>query len=122
MNAEVKKKIENVISERKRANYALSLNSKVFEDFGKVNDTAFEPGEISRLNKELIAFGIALITNCESCMEWHIHQAIASGVTEKQLYEVIDLAIAMAGGSVTVTSRFALNVIEYYKEKEYIAR
>ena len=111
-------KIENIIKGRKHANYKLAEHSRLYKEYQAVEEKAFKDGEISKLNKELMALGIALITNCESCMEWHIHQALFQGATEKQVYEVIDLAIGMAGGSATVTSRFALDVIEYYKTHE----
>ena len=115
MTDETINKIENIIKGRKRANFKLAEHSKLYKEYQAVEEKAFEDGEISKMNKELIALGVALITNCESCMEWHIHQALIHGATKKQFYEVIDLAIGMAGGSATVTSRFALDVIEYYE-------
>ncbi|MFW9867542.1 MAG: carboxymuconolactone decarboxylase family protein [Candidatus Thorarchaeota archaeon] len=33
--------------------------------------------------KELIALGISIILNCESCVEWHVKEAIRSGATEQ---------------------------------------
>ncbi|MFW9784966.1 MAG: carboxymuconolactone decarboxylase family protein, partial [Candidatus Heimdallarchaeota archaeon] len=58
---------------------------------------------------------ISVVINCESCMEWHIAEALKSGATEDQIIEAIEVAIEMGGGPATVTSRFALKVLEYYK-------
>jgi len=49
-------------------------------------------------------------------MQCHLYEAIKLGASERQLYEVIEVAIAMAGGRMEVNSRFAISVIEYYKE------
>lgn len=118
MTDETVNKIETIIKGRKRANYKLAEHSNLYKEYQAVEEKAFKDGEISKLNKELMALGISLITNCESCMEWHIHQALIQGAKEKQFFEVIDLAIGMSGGSATVTSRFTLDVIEYYKNHE----
>jgi len=117
MEQESKNKIEFIIAERKRAQYKLNLNSNIMKEYDKVTTSGFYDGQINRLNKELIALGISIITACESCMQWHIAEAIAHGATEKQLYEVIEVSIAMAGSRMEVNTRFAIAVIEYYKEK-----
>ena len=53
--------------------------------------------------------------NCESCIEWHIKEALKNGATEQQIIEAIEVGIEMGGGPATVSSRFALKVLEYYK-------
>jgi alkylhydroperoxidase/carboxymuconolactone decarboxylase family protein YurZ len=48
-------------------------------------------------------------------MEWHIKQALEDGVSEAEIIEAIEVAIEMSGGPGTVSARFAMNVLEYYK-------
>ena len=72
-------------------------------------------GDFSKKKKELIAIGISVVINCESCMEWHIKQAIDDGATEGEIIEAIEVGIEMSGGPGTASARFAMNVIEYYK-------
>ena len=64
--------------------------------------------------KELIAIGVSVVINCESCMEWHIKQAMDSGATENEIIEAIEVGIEMGGGPATVSARFAMNVLEFY--------
>ncbi|MGE5783523.1 MAG: carboxymuconolactone decarboxylase family protein [Myxococcales bacterium] len=45
-----------------------------------MEQATFADGALSKKSKELIAVGIAVATNCESCMQWHIEQATASKV------------------------------------------
>jgi len=66
------------------------------------------------MQKELIAIGISLIINCESCIEWHIKGALNSRANGEQIIEAIEVAIEMGGGPATVSRRFTLKVLEYY--------
>jgi hypothetical protein len=50
-------------------------------------------------------------------MEWHIRQAQLAGATESQLLEAIEVGIEMGGGPATVSSRFALKVLDYYRQE-----
>ena len=65
----------------------------------------------------MIALGISIVINCESCIEWHIKEALKSGASDKQILEAIEIGIEMGGGPATVSSRFALKVLEYYEKK-----
>jgi AhpD family alkylhydroperoxidase len=73
---------------------------------------------LTKLTKELIAIGISVVINCESCMEWHIREALKDGATEDQVLEAIEVGIEMGGGPATVSGRFALKVLEYFNENK----
>ena len=49
--------------------------------------------------KELIALGIAHITQCPWCIDAHVKKAEKAGATEQELAEVIFVAMAMASGA-----------------------
>src|SRR5215510_10784355 len=113
-----KEKIEQIIRARKRANSFFLKKSKVFQSFVKMEEATFADGALSKLQKELIAIGISVVINCESCMEWHIKQAIDNGATENEIIEAIEVGIEMGGGPATVSARFAMNVLEFYRINE----
>lgn len=73
---------------------------------------AFSEGALTKKIKELIAVGISVVINCESCMQWHIEQAVLYGASENEVLETIEVGIEMGGGPATVSSRFALEVME----------
>ncbi len=75
---------------------------------------SYKPSVLDRKTKELIAIGISVVMNCESCMEWHIHQALLSGATQEQVLEAVDVGIEFGGGPATVAARFALKALEYH--------
>ncbi|MDR1407198.1 MAG: carboxymuconolactone decarboxylase family protein [Tannerella sp.] len=110
-----REKIERIVKTRKQANAYYLKKSKTYRSFVKMEAVAFENGTLSKLQKELIAVGISIIINCESCLEWHIKQALDCGATENEIIEAVEIGIEMGGGPATVSARFAMNVLEYYR-------
>jgi AhpD family alkylhydroperoxidase len=90
----------------------LSLKSKVYEAFLEMEKVTFSDGALPRKVKELIAVGISVVINCESCMQWHIEQAAKSGASVQEVLEAIEVGIEMGGGPATVSARFALEVTD----------
>jgi len=90
----------------------LSMDSKVYKAFLEMEKATFSDGALSRKSKELVAVGISVVTNCESCMQWHIEQAVKQGATEREILEAIEVAIEMGVGPATVNARFALEVMD----------
>jgi AhpD family alkylhydroperoxidase len=76
---------------------------------------AYADGALAKKHKELIAIGISVVTNCESCMQWHIEQAAAAGATFEEVLEAVEVSIEMGGGRATVSARFALEVMDRLK-------
>lgn len=98
---------------RKRAHTKLlSLNSKTYKKFLDLEETAYSNGNINRKYKELIALGISVVLNCESCMQWHIEQAVKLGASKQELLESMEVAIEFGGGPAVVSIRFALEVMD----------
>ena len=111
-----RKKIEAIIQDRKEAHDFYSRTSSVYRSFTQLEEAAFAEGELSKGQKELIAIGISIVLDCESCLEWHIKQALDNGVTKEQIIDAIGVGIEMGGGPATVSSRFAMKVLSYYTE------
>jgi len=106
-------KLDEMTRRRKQAHAKLlAAKSRVYEAFLEMEKAAFADGALAKKHKELIAVGISVATDCESCMQWHIEQAAASGACEREVFEAMEVGIEMAGGPGTVSARFALEVIE----------
>lgn len=119
MNKNDREKIEKIIKDRKEANDLLvSKNSKPYLSFLELEKNTFKSNKLTKNQKELIAVGISVVINCESCMEWHIKEALCSGSSQEDVLEAVEVGIEMGGGPATVSSRFALKVLEYYKNKK----
>lgn len=102
------------ITRRRRAAHAtlLELESPVYEAFLEMERAAFTDGALPKRIKELVAVGISVVIDCESCMQWHIEQAAQAGASMSEVLEAVEVGIEMGGGPATVSARFALEVME----------
>jgi AhpD family alkylhydroperoxidase len=106
-------KMESIAALRKRAHTKfLALESTAYRKFVDLEQATFRDGALSRREKELIAVGISVVRNCESCMQWHIEHAAKHGASSRQILETLEVAIEMGGGPATVAARFALEVMD----------
>lgn len=107
-------RLAEIVRRRKEAYAKLrALKSKVYEAFLHMEEAAFADGALPKKMKELIAVGISVKIDCESCMQWHIDQAATAGATMREVLEAIEVGIEMGGGPATVSARFALEVLEH---------
>ncbi len=90
----------------------LAADSKVYRAFLDMEAAAYADGALAKKHKELVAVGISVVMDCESCMQWHIEQAAKAGATRQEVLEAVEVGIEMGGGRATVCARFALEVME----------
>ncbi len=108
-----KDRLSELSRTRKWAHQKLAgKGSRVYEAFLRMEAAAFSDGALSKKTKELIAIGISVRIDCESCMQWHIEQAAAAGATPDEILEAVEVGIEMGGGPATVSARFALQVMD----------
>jgi len=106
-------KLNELTEKRKRAHGKLiALQSKVYEAFLGMEKATYTDGALPKKIKELIAVGISVEMDCESCMQWHIEKAAASGASAREVLEAVEVGIEMGGGPATASARFALDVME----------
>lgn len=106
-------KLEQIKKRRQQAHrQLLNMKSKVYEAFLKMEAVTYTDGALPKKTKELIAIGISVAIDCESCMEWHITQAARDGATRQEVLEAVEVAMEMAGGPATASARFALEVMD----------
>lgn len=110
-------KLQELTRKRKLAHAELlKRKSKVYEAFLKMEEATYSDGSLPKKSKELIAVGISVVINCESCMQWHIEQAHKDGASQEEILEAIEVGIEMGGGPATVSARFALEVLNSIKK------
>jgi len=106
-------KLTRIARQRKQAHAKLlALKSKVYAAFLDMERATYSDGHLPAKHKELIAVGISVVIDCESCMQWHIEQAAKAGATLNDVLEAVEVGIEMGGGPATVSARFALEVME----------
>jgi AhpD family alkylhydroperoxidase len=102
------------IDRKRKEAYAwfLANKSKAYKAVAEMEEPVMSDGALTRREKELIAAGISVVIDCESCMQWHIERAVEHGGTFEQVLEAVDVAIMMGNGATTVRARFAMDVMK----------
>jgi AhpD family alkylhydroperoxidase len=78
------------------------LAPDAFRSYAALDEAAMKPGTIPAKQKELIAVGVALATQCIYCVEIHGDRARKVGATDRELAETAMIAAALrAGGAMT---------------------
>jgi len=106
-------KLEEISRTRKKAHARLvALKSTVYAAFLELQDATYRDGVVARKHKELIAVGISVAKDCESCMQWHIEQAAAHLDGDLDCRKDLFEGGSRGGGPATVSARFALEVLD----------
>ncbi len=106
-------KLKELTDTRKWAHGKLiDQGSETYRAFVEMESATFRDGALKKQHKELIAIGISVQIQCESCMQWHIEQAAAAGASYDEILEAVEVGMEMGGGPATVAARFALQVMD----------
>lgn len=109
----MRERLADLTKQRKKSHARLmALKSPVYAAFLDMEKAAYADRALPKMTKELIAVGISVVIDCQSCMQWHIEQAKADGASFEQVLEAVEVGIEMGGGPATVSARFALEVME----------
>jgi len=87
------------------------LAPDAYRAFLEFDGKAFAPGALDTKTKELIAVGIAHITQCPWCIDAHTGRATKAGATDKEIGEVIFVSMAMAAGAAWAHGGLALQCV-----------
>ena len=100
----------------------LALDSNVYKAFLRMEQAAYSDGALTKKHKELVAIGISVVVNCESCMQWHIEQAARANASFEEVLEAVEVGIEMGGGPATVAARFALEAMDAAYQRGDVSR
>src|SRR5436309_15394855 len=84
---------------RKQFKRMRELAPEAYRAFLEFDGKAFAEGAIPLKTKELIALGIAQITQCPWCIDAHTARATKAGATDQEIAETTFVAMAMAAGA-----------------------
>jgi AhpD family alkylhydroperoxidase len=82
--------------------------------FARLHKKAVEEGALSSQVKELMVLAIGIVVGCESCIAYHVHDAVAAGATRQELLETIGVGILMGGGPGSIYAAHALDAVEQF--------
>ena len=79
----------------------LGSDSKVIKRFFNLDTNAYSAGALDKKTKELMGLCISLGMRCDSCVKYHIGEAIDAGASEAELVETFEIAL-IVGGSIVI--------------------
>src|SRR3989454_12540580 len=91
------------------------LAPEVYRAFLEFDQKAFKDGAIPGKTKELIALGIAQITQCPWCIDAHTKKAALAGASDAEIAETTFVAMAMAAGAAWSHGGLALQCLQEHK-------
>lgn len=97
-----------------------SLVPELHGPWTEYQEEVFKEGEISVLDKHLIAVSCAHITGCEHCIEEHTKISKSMGATDEQLAECAYIAIRLAMGQPYAFSSIALENYDLMTAKKNV--
>jgi AhpD family alkylhydroperoxidase len=78
----------------------------------KLVPAALEDGALSKREKELIALGIAVQSQCEPCVVMHVKKALDMGLTKEEIAEACGVAVLMGGGPALMYAAKTMEVVD----------
>jgi AhpD family alkylhydroperoxidase len=97
---------------RKQMKRMRELAPEAYRAFLDFDGKAFADGALPPKTKELIALGIAHITQCPWCIDAHVNRARKAGATDQEVGEVVFVAMAMAAGAAWSHGGLALQCLD----------
>jgi AhpD family alkylhydroperoxidase len=101
---------------RKQMKRMRELAPEAFQSFLEFDRKAFADAALPKKTKELIALGIAQITQCPWCIDAHTGNATKAGATDEEIAETTFVAMAMAAGAAWSHGGLALQCLEQHRE------
>ena len=92
------------------------LVPETYRAFLEFDQKAFKDGAIPAKTKELIALGIAQITQCAWCIDAHTKKAAMAGASDAEIAETTFVAMAMAAGAAWSHGGLALQSLQEHND------
>jgi AhpD family alkylhydroperoxidase len=83
--------------------------------FAGLHKAATARGALDTKTKELIALAIAVTARCDSCISFHVHDALAAGATRAEVLDAVGVAVLMGGGPAAMYACDAMAALDQFE-------
>ena len=80
--------------------------------FFAIDSRTYDKGVLSPQVKEMLGLVASLVLRCNDCITYHILQCHKLGVSEKEFYEIFNVALVVGGSIVIPHLRRAVEIVE----------
>ena len=95
------------MNERIRAANNLNINR-----FFTLDGKAYEDGALDARTKELAGLSASLVLRCDDCIGYHVIRCKELGVTDEELFEVLNVGLIVGGSIVIPHLRRAVDLLD----------
>ena len=95
-------KVEAFNQYRKRMNdRILSEDHKGLKRFWSLDNQMYKEGALDKKTKEMLGLVSSMVLRCDDCIQYHLEQCHALGVSTEELMDIFGVA-NMVGGSICI--------------------
>lgn len=96
----------------------LSADNLGIKRFFALDSRAYEKGALDVKTKELLGLVASTVLRCNDCVTYHVIRCVQEGVSDKELFEALNVAL-IVGGSITIPHiRRAVEILDECREKQ----
>lgn len=88
-----------------------------FGAFSQLHQKALTGGALEAKVKELICLAVSIVTHCEGCIAYHVHDALKAGASRAEMVEAISVGVMMGGGPGSVYGAMALEALDQFQPR-----
>jgi AhpD family alkylhydroperoxidase len=85
--------------------------------FASLHKASTANGALDTKTKELIALAIAVAVRCDSCISFHVRDALKAGAGRNEVLEALGVAVMMGGGPAAMYACDALSALEQFQNE-----
>jgi len=89
-----------------------TVPSVIMNEMRQLHQNALQSGVLGKKEKELIAMATAIATGYESCIAYHLHNALEAGASHDEIVETTDVALMTLSEPTVVHGRQILRALE----------
>jgi AhpD family alkylhydroperoxidase len=89
-----------------------SLKPDLYRAFHEFGQAVFKDASLPNKTKQLIAIGVAHVTQCPWCISGHTRLAKSMGITDEEIAETIFVAMEMRAGAAYAHGSIAMEAVE----------
>ena len=96
----------------------ISANNLGIKRFFALDSRVYEKGALDVKTKELLGLVASTVLRCNDCVTYHVIRCAQEGVSDKEFFEALDVAL-IVGGSITIPHiRRAVEILDQCREKQ----
>lgn len=96
----------------------LSQNNLGIKRFFALDSRVYEPGVLDAKTKEMLGLVASTVMLCDDCIAYHVIRCVQEGVSDDELFEVLNVALIVGGSIIIPHMRHAVEIFDECKEKQ----